>query len=89
MVILATFNGAGAIGNNIALVVLAIINSLLALGGYLYILKIMLFDEPVDKAEEKVKIPIFQMVSLTILAVVILLFGFWPNGIIQAIVGII
>jgi len=89
MVILATFNGAGPIGNNIALVVVAIINSLLALGGYLYILKIMLFDEPIDKAEEKVKIPVFQMVSLTILAVVILLFGFWPNGIMQAIAGII
>ncbi|MHA1952815.1 MAG: complex I subunit 5 family protein [Candidatus Heimdallarchaeaceae archaeon] len=89
MVVLATFNGAGAIGNNIALVVLAIINSLLALGGYLYILKIMLFDEPVAKAEEKVKIPLFQMVSLTILAVVILLFGFWPNGMMQAIAGII
>ena len=89
MVIVATFNGAGAIGNSIALVVFAIINSLLALGGYLYILKIMLFDEPVDKADEKVKIPIFQMVSLTILAVVILLFGFWPNGIMQAIAGII
>ncbi len=89
MVVLATFNGAGAIGNNIALVVLAIVNSLLALGGYLYILKIMLFDEPVDKAAEKVKIPIFQMVSLTILAVVILLFGFWPNGIMQAIAGIV
>ena len=89
MVVLATFNGAGPIGNSIALVVFAIINSLLALGGYLYILKIMLFDEPVDKAEEKVKIPIFQMVSLTILAVVILLFGFWPNGMMQAIAGII
>jgi proton-translocating NADH-quinone oxidoreductase chain N len=89
MVILATFNGAGPIGNSIALVIAAIINSLLALGGYLYILKIMLFDEPVNKAEEKVKIPIFQMVSLSILAVVILLFGFWPNGIMQAIAGII
>jgi formate hydrogenlyase subunit 3/multisubunit Na+/H+ antiporter MnhD subunit len=89
MVILATFNGAGPIANNIALVVFAVINSLLALGGYLYILKIMLFDEPVAKADEKVKIPIFQMVSLTILAVVILLFGFWPNGIMQAIAGII
>jgi proton-translocating NADH-quinone oxidoreductase chain N len=89
MVILATFNGAGPIGNSIALVIAAIINSLLALGGYLYILKIMLFDEPTEKAEEKVKIPIFQMVSLTILAVVILLFGFWPNGIMQAIAGIV
>ncbi|NPD88026.1 MAG: hypothetical protein HGN29_04850 [Asgard group archaeon] len=89
MVVLATFNGAGPIGNSIALVIFAIINSLLALGGYLYILKIMLFDEPVAKADEKVKIPIFQMVSLTILAVVILLFGFWPNGILQAIVGIV
>ena len=89
MVILATFNGAGPIGNSIALVIAAIINSLLALGGYLYILKIMLFDESPDKAEEKVKIPIFQMVSLTILAAVILLFGFWPNGIMQAIASII
>ena len=89
MVIVAAFNGAGAIANNIALVVFAIINSLLALGGYLYILKIMLFDEPTEKADEKVKIPIFQMISLTILAVVILLFGFWPNGIMQAIAGII
>ncbi len=88
MVVLATFNGAGALGNNIALVVMAIINSLLALGGYLYILKIMLFDEPEAKSEEKVKIPIFQAISLTILAVVILLLGFWPDLILQPIIGI-
>ncbi|MCE7741416.1 MAG: hypothetical protein GOP50_03070, partial [Candidatus Heimdallarchaeota archaeon] len=87
MVITATFSGAGALGNNVALVVMAILNSLLALGGYLYILKIMLFDEP-DATEEKVKIPIFQAISLTILAVVILVLGFWPNGILQAITGI-
>jgi len=87
MVIISTFSGAGALGNNIALVVMAILNSLLALGGYLYILKIMLFDEP-DAKEEKVKIPIFQAISLTILALVILVLGFWPNGMLQAITGI-
>ncbi len=84
MVIVSTFSGQGALGNNIALVVFAIINSLLALGGYLYILKIMLFDEP-EAPEEKVKISIFQMITLTIIVVIILVLGFWPDLILNAI----
>ena len=84
MVIVSTFSGAGALGNNIALVVMAILNSLLALGGYLYILKIMLFDAP-EATEEKVKIPLFQMISLSIIVVIILVLGFWPDLILQAI----
>lgn len=84
MVIVSSFSGAGSYGNNIALVVLAVLNSLLALGGYLYILKIMLFDEP-ETTEEKVKIPIFQMISLTIIIVLIIVLGFWPDLILQAI----
>ena len=85
MVIVATFDGAGSLGNNIALMVTAILNSLLALGGYLYILKIMLFDEPEVKEGEKIKIPIFQMITLTIIVIVILVLGFWPDLILQSI----
>jgi len=100
MVIVSTFSGnidmvklsnpamvPAIYANNIALVVLAVLNSLLALGGYLYILKIMLFDEP-EPTEEKVKIPIFQAISLSIIAVVIIVLGFWPDLILQPITGI-
>ena len=85
MVIVAAFNGP-IVANSIALGVMAVLNSLLALGGYLYILKIMLFDEP-DPTDEKVKIPIFEAITLIIIVVIILLLGFWPNGILQAIVS--
>jgi NADH:ubiquinone oxidoreductase subunit 2 (subunit N) len=74
--------------NNILIVVMAIINSILALGGYLYILKIMLFDEPEAKAERKIKVPIFEGIALCVIIAVILLLGFWPNGIITALTHI-
>jgi len=94
MVIVATFNGndvlnnPAILGNNIALVVMAILNSLLALGGYLYILKIMLFDVP-EPTEEKVKIPIFEAITLSIIAVIIIVLGFWPDLILNAISTIV
>jgi formate hydrogenlyase subunit 3/multisubunit Na+/H+ antiporter MnhD subunit len=88
-VILAIFNGNHTGIMNILLVVMAIINAVLALGGYLYILKFIVFDEPEVKAEEKLKVPAFEAIALIIMVLVIIVLGVWPtevfNQIIQAI----
>ncbi|OLS33160.1 MAG: F(420)H(2) dehydrogenase subunit N [Candidatus Heimdallarchaeota archaeon AB_125] len=95
MVILATFNGgANAVNplmfiNSILLVIMAIINSLLALGGYLYILKKMLFDEPDGEDTGKIKIPIFQKIALAIIVVVLIVLGLWPDLIVSKIALIV
>ena len=79
LVILAAFNGAHWPVMNIVIVIMAVINSLLALGGYLYILKIIVFDKPESDEGEKLKIPTFEGISLGIMAVVIILLGVWPE----------
>ncbi|MCG3255628.1 MAG: hypothetical protein KAU62_06050 [Candidatus Heimdallarchaeota archaeon] len=95
MVILATFNGGANAANplmfinSILLVVMAIFNSLLALGGYLYILKKMLFDEPDAKDTGKIKIPIFEKMALAIIAVVLIVLGLWPDLIVSKIALIV
>jgi multicomponent Na+:H+ antiporter subunit D len=88
-IILAIFNGHHTGIMNVLLAVMAIINAVLALGGYLYILKFIVFDEPEAKAEEKLKIPVFEAIALIIMVLVIIVLGVWPtevfNQIIQAI----
>jgi len=86
LVILAAFNGTHWPIMNIIIVIMAIINSLLALGGYLYILKIIVFDKPESDEEDKLKIPVFEGISLTIIAVVIILLGVWPEKVFELIV---
>ncbi len=83
LVIVAAAGGLYGPTMNIVIVVMAIINSMLALGGYLYILKIMLFDESDAKATDKIKIPIIQIVVMSIMAVLIIFFGIWPDSILQ------
>ena len=68
---------------------MAIINSLLALGGYLYILKKMLFDEPDGEDTGKITIPIFQKIALAIIVVVLIVLGLWPNLIVSKIALIV
>ena len=85
LVILAAFNGTHWPIMNIIIVIMAIINSLLALGGYLYILKIIVFDKPESDEEDKLKIPVFEGISLTIIAVVIILLGVWPAKVFELI----
>ena len=85
LIILASFNGANWPIMNIVIVIMAIINSLLALGGYLYILKIIVFDKPENDAEDKLKIPVFEGISLVIIALVIILLGVWPEKIFELI----
>ena len=95
MVILATFNGGANAANplmlinSILLVVMAIINSLLALGGYLYILKKMLFDEPEGEDTGKIKVPLFEKIALIIIVVVLIVLGLWPDLIITPIANIL
>ncbi|MHA1396335.1 MAG: complex I subunit 5 family protein [Candidatus Heimdallarchaeaceae archaeon] len=64
---------------SITIVIMAIINAVLALGGYLYILKYIVFDEPETKNEGKIKIPVFEAIPLIILVVIIILLGVWPQ----------
>ena len=71
---------------NVIIVILAIINSLLALGGYLYILKIMVFDEPDAKAADKIKIPKIQTIVMIVIVALIIFLGVWPDSILQFIV---
>jgi proton-translocating NADH-quinone oxidoreductase chain N len=86
LVIVSAFGGIYSSTMNVIIVILAIINSLLALGGYLYILKIMLFDEPDAKTVDKIKIPIIQKIVMITIAVLIIFLGVWPNSIMQFIV---
>ena len=85
LVIVSAFNGDHSMVMNLLLVIMAIINSLLALGGYLYLLKYLLFDEPDAKAEDKIKIPVFQTIALTIIAVIIIILGVWPDSVVSLI----
>ncbi|MFW9851430.1 MAG: complex I subunit 5 family protein [Candidatus Thorarchaeota archaeon] len=86
LVILSTFDGLHSNAMNIILVILAILNSLLALGGYLYILKIIVFDPPEDKAEDKLKVPIYEAIPLILMVVIIIIIGVWPTGVFDKIV---
>jgi multicomponent Na+:H+ antiporter subunit D len=86
LIILAAYNGAYWQAMNLAIVIFAIVNSLLALGGYLYILKIIVFDEAEEKVEDKLKIPTFEGISLSIIAVILILLGVWPEKIFDLIV---
>ena len=86
LVILATFDGLHGNAMNLVLVILAIINSLLALGGYLYILKIIVFDPPEDKAEDKLKVPVYETIPLILMVVIIIIIGVWPTGVFDKIV---
>ena len=83
LVIISAFNGYHSAAMNIFIVIMAIINSVLALGGYLYILKYMLFDEPDAKAADKIKIPIVQTIVMIIIVVLIIFIGIWPDSILQ------
>jgi proton-translocating NADH-quinone oxidoreductase chain N len=82
LIIISAFDGAHSDVMNILIVIMAIINSLLALGGYLYILKYMLFDEPDAKAADKIRIPIVQTIVMTIIVVIIIIIGVWPGGVV-------
>jgi len=86
LIILSTFDGLHGNAMNLVLVILAIINSLLALGGYLYILKIIVFDPPEDKAEDKLKIPVYEAIPLILMVVIIIIIGVWPTGVFDKIV---
>jgi len=77
MVILSALNGNHPEAMNIALVILATINSILALGGYLYLLKYVLFDKPED--ESKVRVPLFETIVLTIMSLALIVIGLWPT----------
>jgi len=85
LIIISAFDGNHGVVTNILLVIMAIINSLLALGGYLYILKYMLFDEPNTKATDKIKTPIVQTIVMIIIAVLIIFLGIWPDSILHLI----
>ena len=86
LVIISAAGGIYSSTMNVIIVILAIINSLLALGGYLYLLKIMLFDEPDAKATDKIKIPIIQKIVMITIAVLIIFLGVWPDSIMQFVV---
>lgn len=80
LVILSALNSdVHSYGMNVALVILAAINSLLALGGYLYLLKYLVFDAPDETDKEKPKIPLWETLSLLILMISLIVIGFWPT----------
>ncbi|MCK5304294.1 MAG: hypothetical protein KAJ72_03525 [Candidatus Heimdallarchaeota archaeon] len=86
LIIVSAFGGIYSSVMNVIIVILAIINSLLALGGYLYILKIMVFDEPDAKAADKIKIPKIQTIVMIVIVALIIFLGVWPDSILQFIV---
>ncbi len=86
LVILSVYGGSHDQIMNLILVIFAVINSVLALGGYLYILKYIVFDPPEAKAEEKLKIPKFEAIPLTIMMVIVILLGVWPGKVFEYIV---
>lgn len=86
LVILSVYGGNHDQIMNLILVIFAVINSVLALGGYLYILKYIVFDPPEAKAEEKLKIPKFEAIPLTIMMVIVILLGVWPGKVFEYIV---
>ncbi|MBA7568652.1 NAD(P)H-quinone oxidoreductase subunit 2, chloroplastic [subsurface metagenome] len=89
LVILSVYGGNHDQIMNLILVIFAVINSVLALGGYLYILKYIVFDPPEAKAEEKLKIPKFEAIPLTIMMVIVILLGVWPGKVFEYIVDAI
>ncbi|MHA1685916.1 MAG: complex I subunit 5 family protein [Candidatus Heimdallarchaeaceae archaeon] len=66
-------------GMNVAIVILAVINSILALGGYLYLLKYIVFDEPEEKSEAPIKVPVWEAIALIILVISLIVIGLWPT----------
>lgn len=89
LVILSVYSGNHDQIMNLLLVIFAVINSVLALGGYLYILKYIVFDPPEAKAEEKLKVPKFEAIPLTIMMVIVILLGVWPGKVFEYIVNAI
>ncbi|MHA1302551.1 MAG: complex I subunit 5 family protein [Candidatus Heimdallarchaeaceae archaeon] len=85
LIILATLNGYHSYAMNIALVIFAVTNSVLALGGYLYIIKYIVFDEPKVKGDAEKRISVFQATPLIIMAVIIILLGIWPGKLFELI----
>ncbi|MBY9000085.1 MAG: hypothetical protein KGD64_04160 [Candidatus Heimdallarchaeota archaeon] len=83
LVIVSAAGGLYSPTMNVLIVIMAILNSLLALGSYLYILKIMLFDEPDAKAVDKIEIPIIQTIVMSIMVVLIIFLGIWPDSILH------
>ena len=89
LVILSVYGGSHDQIMNLILVIFAVINSVLALGGYLYILKYIVFDPPEAKAEEKLKIPKFEAIPLIIMMVIVIILGVWPGKVFEYIVDAI
>ncbi len=85
-IIVSVYNGAHILAWNIIIAILAVINSLLALGGYLYVLKYILFDASETKSEDKVKIPFFEGLTLGFMAVLLIVIGIYPKLLLELII---
>lgn len=84
LIFVATLNGNHTYAMNVVLVTFAGINAILALAGYLLLLKYVVFDEPKEEKKE-IKIPIFEGVVLSIIAIVLIFIGLWPEKLIELI----
>ena len=84
LIFVATLNGNHTYAMNVVLVTFAGINAILALAGYLLLLKYVVFDEPKEEKKE-IKIPIFEGIVLSIIAIVLIFIGLWPEKLIELI----
>ncbi len=86
LIFIAALNGAHTLAMNITLVIFAAINSVLALGGYLYIIKYIVFDEPTDDTKIlNEKLSLSLSIPLITMAVILLVLGIWPGKLFELI----
>ncbi len=72
--------------------IIAVINSALAFGGYLWILKKLVFDKPIDKLEENFvarKGDLYIKILFGVMALFILILGIFPQLILDPIINLL